>query len=503
MKLFKKIAAIMLSIMMVLGMASVVSAEGTMTSGTSAATGNGTITITNAIAGQTYTIYKMLTLESYDATKGLYSYKTATGWENFFENSGAGSSYVDINENGYVTWKIGADAAALAQTALTYAKGVANGINTKKEATAEGTTVTFSGLELGYYLVDSSAGALCSLDTTKPTVTIKEKNGVPSVEKKVYADTGYSTFNYANIGDQISFLTTVHVKKGAENYIVYDEMSEGFELKENNNLSVPTIQIYANDSESIRISDTDYTVSVNADKKGFNIKFKADFLKKYKDIEYDISIAYAAILTGDAVIGNNGTANTNKAWLTYGDKGTKSTESVTNTYTFGIPVFKYTKDGETKKALAGAKFSLYSDEKCNNIIELIKPSTTEETYRRFITGDVESNKVTIIETTASGEFNITGLDLGTYYLKEIEAPKGYNKLNNAITVKIEKAVDRAKLITLSKGDDEVTRIEVENKSGTILPFTGGMGTTVIYIVGALLVLISGVVLITKKRTDLK
>ena len=80
---------------------------------------------------------------------------------------------------------------------------------------------------------------------------------------------------------------------------------------------------------------------------------------------------------------------------------------------------------------------------------------------------------------------------------------GNNKLNNAITVKIEKAVDRAKLITLSKGDDEVTRIEVENKSGTILPFTGGMGTTVIYIVGALLVLISGVVLITKKRTDLK
>ena len=98
MKLIKKIAAIMLSIMMVLGMASVVSAS---EADSTAVAGNGKITITNAIAGQTYKIYKLLELESYDKDKNLYSYKPASAkWENFFK-TGEGSSYVDINENGY------------------------------------------------------------------------------------------------------------------------------------------------------------------------------------------------------------------------------------------------------------------------------------------------------------------------------------------------------------------------------------------------------------------
>ncbi len=479
MKLIKKIAAIMLSVMMVLGMASVVSAAET--------TEKGTITIDNAINGQKYTIYKLLDLESYDATNNLYSYKPAAEWKTFFETVGQGKDYVDINENGYVTWKEGADAATLAQKALAYAKVGTNNINMKTEVTASGTTVTFSDLELGYYLVDSSLGALCSLNTTNPTVTITEKNGVPSIDKKVFDGNDYSTFNYADIGEQVSFLTTVHVKKGAENYRVYDKMSEGFELKENDNPAVPAIHI-SSYNEGITINDTDYTVNIDRDKKGFNIQFNANFLEKYKDKEYDINIAYSATLTGDATIGKDN-ANTNKAWLTYGDNNTKSNESETKTYTFGIPVFKYT---GTNTPLAGAKFSLYSDKTCNSIIDLFK-SDNGETYRRFIDGDNQNNKVTVITTDDLGKFNITGLKPGTYYLKEIEAPKGYNKLKDPVTVVIDENG------TITVGSETVDEVKVQNNTGTILPTTGGSGTSLIYFLGAVLALGSSVVLITKKR----
>ncbi|RGG22803.1 LPXTG cell wall anchor domain-containing protein [Ruminococcus sp. AF25-3LB] len=92
---------------------------------------------------------------------------------------------------------------------------------------------------------------------------------------------------------------------------------------------------------------------------------------------------------------------------------------------------------------------------------------------------------------------------GTYYLKEIEAPKGYNLLAKPIAVNLSIDTKGSGKITIYQDNKEVNKIKVENKSGTILPSTGGIGTTIFYIAGALLVLISGVVLIAKKRTDSK
>ena len=223
MKVIKKITAIMLSIMMVLGMCSVVGAAEAGTEGT------GTITINNAIVGQDYKIYKILTLESYDSKQdtdgkeiGLYSYKPAKGWDEFFKEPGKGSQYVDINDNGYVTWKskVSEDKAAeLAQEALEYAENSANQSKFDsqdiKNEHANAETVKFTGLPLGYYLVDSSAGALCSLDTTKSTATIEEKNGVPSVKKEVQEDSkgdqnsAWGNENTADIGQTVNFKTTI------------------------------------------------------------------------------------------------------------------------------------------------------------------------------------------------------------------------------------------------------------------------------------------------------
>lgn len=153
MKIIKKIAAIMLSVMMVLGMCSVVGAEGTSET---SATKDGKITITNAVPKQKYTIYQILELESFsDKTAenpGNYAYKATTKWKGFVESE-TGETYLKTDGSGYVTWVENADPVAFAKAALAYAKDPTNSIVAEKSANApdatEGSTtstVTFEGL---------------------------------------------------------------------------------------------------------------------------------------------------------------------------------------------------------------------------------------------------------------------------------------------------------------------------------------------------------------------
>lgn len=506
MKVIKKITAIMLSIMMVLGMCSVVGAkDGTGTEE------KGTITIDNAIKSQTYTIYKMLDLESYDKNNKLYSYKPATGWDAFFNPGGAGADYVKINENGYVEWKDGVEtskAAELAQKALAYVKNTTTTISNVGEKTATGTTVTFDNLALGYYLVDSNLGTLCGLNTTNPTVIIKEKNGEPTVEKKVSSTdgSGYGEFNEVNIGDKVYFQTIITVQPGAQNYVLHDTMCEGLDFKKDiqvklNNMSNSTstpddYSIYLKDTKSENKTDDGCT---------FEIRFTEKFCNKLKEND-KIYVTYSAILNGKAFIGVNaedGSGNTNTTKLTYGENKKESTSVKTNTYTYQIPVFKYT--GTEKTPLAGAKFALYATETGGNPIALKQKEGTQNYRKALVT---ETGSITEVVTTDAGSFSIQGLKPGNYWLEETAAPKGYNKLAKRIKI----AIGQYGGVTIDgtynangtvTGGELKTTVEVENKSGSILPSTGGIGTTIFYIAGAFLVLISGVVLIAKKRTDSK
>lgn len=122
MRFMKRIAAIMLSVVMVLGMSSVVSATTTSANSETSATTRGKITITNAIPGQTYTIYRILELESYSydgstPENGNYAYKVATGWEDFIGSSGEGNQYLQSDASDYVTWKGEATEARYAEFA--------------------------------------------------------------------------------------------------------------------------------------------------------------------------------------------------------------------------------------------------------------------------------------------------------------------------------------------------------------------------------------------------
>lgn len=446
MKLIKKIAAIMFAFMMVVSMSCNVKAEDT--EGVYGQK-DGSITITGALQGQTYTIYEMLKLESFSGTN--YSYKIADGWENFFREGAEGAAYMKKDENGYMSFIAGKDGAPdrreFAQKALVYAKKT-TGINTKSESTKENeTTVTFNGLNLGYYLVGSTTGALCGLDTTNKHVDIEEKNGVPSVDKKIVQNDTDVKSNFANIGETINFKTTITAQKGAQSYVLHDTMEKGFTFNKDVKVKVSGQTNYLN-------STTDYEVVENAeDKCTFDIKFKEEFLKTINDTT-KIEVTYSAILNGDAEIHDN---NDNTTHLTYGENNNTTTRT-THTVTYQISVLKYT--GDTNNTLANAKFSLYDAETNGNIYKLVQKTDTTN-YRLAMTGE---DGITEITTNNTGKFSIQGLKPGTYWLEETAAPKGYNKLAKRIKVVIN---DDGTLIVDKKDRDEnnslINQVNVENR----------------------------------------
>lgn len=499
MKLIKKIAAIMFAFMMVFSLSTNVKAESGEQN-----TKKGTITISNAIEGQEYKIYKILNLESYsydtDPKDGAYSYTlTNDGWKKFFE-TGDGKNYVTV-ENDYVKWNsTDTDAANLAKAAIAFAKEETNGVTsldltpsiTKRNS--DGTVeLTYTDLDLGYYLVDSSVGALCCLDTTNSKVDIKEKNKQPTVTKKILENNQEKDSNTASVGDVITYQMHVVIPVGTEKCTLHDEMT-GLEF--NGNKYDQNSKIYLYDGDTAFKEGEHYNFKQTTD--GFTVEFTEKYLKSTTK-ERHVIISYNAILTKGALMGNDGTANTNDAWLTYGDKNTVSTHSTTKTYTFEFPVYKYTGVlNNTDTPLSGAEFKLYSDSTCKKEIPLAE-TDTKNNYRKYIDGDTQAN----IVTDATGRFTISGLAEDTYYLKETKAPNGYNILKGPIAVKLERGADGAPFMSIYQGVTKTETINVQNNTGSLLPQTGGMGTTLIYLIGGALVLGSGFVLANKKRAKAK
>lgn len=505
MKIIKKIAAIMLSVMMVLGMCSVVGAEGITTSGT-----KGKITINEAKDGQTYTIYQILELESFsekpttgETDAGNYAYKATDKWGKFVSEAANtnGKKYF-IEEGGYVKWnpevgKEAGDIEEFAKKALAYAKDSTHGVTNNGTKSASGTKVIFENLTLGYYLVDSSVGTLCSLTTTDTDVTIQEKNGVPSVEKKVQEDSDnhWDEKNTADIGQTVNFKTTITAQAGAQNYVLHDKMDAGLTFDES------TVKVQRQvGSEVAKDVNTGYTVKrdnlgeTDPDVCTFHIEFEKTFCDTLQADE-KIIITYSATLNENATVGITG--NKNKTWLKYGEKtdlGTTPSETTTKTYE--IPVFKYTeKTTGTKTGLPNAKFTLSKNKNGTEPIGLVDITNGAKDGDKYRVAKTGETSITEITTPATGKFTIQGLDADTYYLTETKQPDGYNKLSNAVKI----VIDENGNITVDDKTPSTKLVEVENKTGSILPSTGGMGTTLFYIFGAILVIGSGVVLITKKR----
>ena len=446
----------------------------------------GSITINKATAGTTYTAYKIFDLDyvkETTTTKASYAYTADTNWKAFVTGSGAGAAYVDYNEKtGAVTAKNTFDeeqAPAFAKAALAYAKdsGI-TGVTEKADASGK---VEFKNLALGYYVVDTPMGALCVLDSTIPNVNVDEKNEVPSVEKKVKAGNTYEASNTAKIGDTVEFETKINVKKGAANYVLHDKMDAGLTL----------------DSASIKVTVDGADVTANADT--YTIKttgmtdadctFEIAFADAYVAglADKTIVVTYNATLNSNAVVGSTG--NNNETYLKYGNNN-DTTHGKTTTYTYEFDVVKTNEDNQL---LDGAVFSLYASEGATTPMNLVEVSTG--VYRLPTTGETAS----VTQFTA-GKVTIQGLANGDYYLEEITAPKGYNKLDHRVKITIKDENLKANTTENAYTDGGV---KVENKAGTTLPGTGGIGTTIFYLIGGGLMVAAAVLLIAKKRMENK
>lgn len=442
----------------------------------------GKITVKNTVEGQTYTIYKVLELESYNTESNAYAYKASSEWAAFVADAVVKGVYLNTDDQGYVTWVEGADAAAFAKLALAHAKENSIQASASEAAAADNEDVIFDNLPLGYYLLDSSLGALCGLTTTKPEAVINEKNAKPTITKEVKEDSteAWGASNDADMTQLVEFKTTVTAASGAENYVVHDKMSAGLTFGQ-----VTAVKL----NEAVVAQEGNYTVVTEGLNDGctFEVRFTKDFCDRL-NAQSSIVIEYNATLNHNAVIAGEGNPNDTK--LTYGDNN--STEWVqTVTYTWKIDAFKYTQSENEKTPLAGAKFALSKEDSENpTYIKFSEVEGQAKTYKTDVNGTV-----TEFVTAEDGKLYFQGLDADTYYLYELEAPAGYNKL---VGGKVKVVVGENGAVTVGDGTEAVSTVEIENKSGSELPSTGGIGTDVFYIGGGLL-MASALVFMTLKK----
>lgn len=495
MKLMKKILAIVCTFVMIISMATGVNAVDE----SSTTQPKGSITISGAVVGDTYNVYKILSLESYDKDNHVYSYKkTGDKWDKFF-NEGKGHEYFTTSDN-YVTLKkdlSNDDVRMLAISAIDFVQANAD-VKPTQTQKADSSSVKFSGLELGYYVVESTSGTACAITTTDPDVEIDNKIDTPTVDKIITSGGSISAdnkMNSVNIGKEVVFKTTINVKPGAKNYVLHDSMDSHLQF-----ISVKRVYYIDENSQKIDLkeqganqTDSGYVITKpgQVDKCTFELKFNDKFYSTNKDAINtkkikQIYVEYSAKVKDDAPINE---AMKNKTHLTYGDNNLETDEKETKTYTYKIPVFKFT---GSNQGLAGAKFILLNnqDDADSDAIKF-NLAVNEYTYAANQESD---DAATTLVSPDGGHFTIKGLQAGTYYLKETEAPKGYNKIQKSIKIEI-----------LEDGSIKVDNnaitgdVRVQNNTGSLLPSTGGMGTTLIYVVGSILVLASAIVLFSKKK----
>ena len=477
-KTFKKLMAALLAVALLCAMA--VPAF--------AAEGSGSITINKAINGETYTAYKIFDVvsskEEADGSK-TYVYTVAAGWANFFTNDTV-KDYVSVDTHGQPTWveskKSDTDLQDFAKLALTYASE--NNITGKTETASDGKAV-ISGLTAGYYVVSTTAGSLCILNTNGSDLTINEKNEAPTINKKI--DSGKDS-NDAAIGDVVNYTVTIHAKKGATGYVLTDTMTKG--LTFNNDVKVTV-------GSSDLTLDRDYAVNYPVDGATFKVTFTENYLNTI-DGDTEIVVSYTATVNKNAEIGTT-TGNTNTAQLKYGNKSTVDSKTTTYSYEFDL-----VKTDSSNKLLTGAKFKLYDSVAGTTPVKLIKDAATGN-YR--VAEKNEDGAVKEIEISSYKAVTISGLNKKTYYLEETQAPAGYNKLTERQPVDLGKEgfVANATLTGPDAKGVEWTSggVRVINNTGATLPSTGGMGTTLFYVIGGGLMVAAVVLLVTKKRMENK
>lgn len=481
---------------------------------TAFAAGDGSIIVTNATKGQTYEAYLIFTASPSnpdDVTSDIIYTATEdqtkiTGFDTFFDKA------LDQEGNYSITKKAGANDEELIQWVKT-------NFETLKQGSAIGgtwtdnDTYTFSGLDYGYYYITSSLGSVVTIDTAGKNVEVVDKNeSTPTgPEKKITAEDSaidtsldQSGISVANNDTSVGSTETFTVTFNATNWVKSEDGqtpqsgTAGTKIERWNFTDTPeglaidasTVKIYVNGTDDEH-NVTSTVTDINVDANGvltFTIPWVDGQGKHLYPAEtpgselIPVTIVYDAKITADAAtaVAPNGVV------IKYNDNTQVGQEAVTDTYTYK---FKLEKKDEKGNALEGAQFELYFGSDTSNSENALKFVQVEDgVYRYDPTGTVTRISPTGTDATAK----IIGLDNASYTLKEVVVPKGYNK-----------AADQA-VSGLSRVDAEetsTTTFTITNLKGAELPSTGGMGTTIFYVVGAVLVIGAGVVLIARRRMN--
>lgn len=455
--------------------------------GTAPAATTGTVTVQNVVSGKTYKIYRILDIATHDSDYSSVVYKVNDNWKDFIKSTG-NAYFTSIDDTtGVVVVKDGltseniADLAEAAKAWLGNHNITADGEQT---AAANDTSIQFTGKKLGYYLLSSSdwgtnnADAIFSLNSSSPNVTVQEKNGKPTIDKKIIENNTPVENNTAGIGDYVQFKLTVNVIDGKPtNYVIHDKMSAGLTFVNTNEHPVGVTV----GSRALNATEYSFNDSITDDCT-FELKIN-DRILQPNDV---VTVTYWGQINSSAVI--NPGSNTNEAKLTYGTSGNSSWKQTT-TKVFGFKVFKHA-GTDTAHLLPGAEFRLYK-------------TVGEETYyakfdaNGLLIGWTTDATVAGVTMTSNGDkaLILNGLDAGTYHLEETKAPDGYNKLTAPVTVTI---TEEGKVNETTNGT-----VYVSNNAGATLPSTGGMGTTLFYVIGGGLMVAAVVLLVTKKRMENK
>ena len=521
--LMKKVFAAAAAIATVFGLAAT-------TVATANAADNATLTVSTTdakFAGKTVNAYKMFSATvSGDGNSKAVSYTLTDEWKPFFKDSTAsgltGATETNVNDkaNDYVSKLTGDALVAFATKASNWAQTKANGItagvtaSVSTDATDGKYTATFTGLNYGYYVVavpgatlanaSGQYATLVSVDSTNVTANIK--GDLPTVDKKVQVGGTGKDATDAKIGDTLTFTLTSTIPDMS----AYDTYTFNFKDTLSKGLTFERVTSVTVDGVAAPLTvGTDYTVTTPTASDNTLTVAMNDFKNKQQaNAGKKITVTYTATLNENAVVG--GAGNTNSAKIQYSNdpstNGTGESEpSKVRVFTYGFTVDKYTGDNYNDAAtrLAGAEFTLTAkgDTSAIKFVQVNAGSATEDAVYRVAKAGETAGTTTTITTPANGKVVFQGLKNGEYTLTETKAPAGYNKLASAIGVKVNGSNDGTDTtnatvnITYNNDNNDTTYdqtasngvIPVQNKSGAILPGTGGMGTIAFTVIGVLVI----------------
>ncbi|MBR6939792.1 MAG: SpaH/EbpB family LPXTG-anchored major pilin [Clostridia bacterium] len=476
----------------------------------STAAGTGTITInrgseTVSMKGHTYNAYKLFDV-TYDATTQNYSYTLVAPYDTYFTNLNLSDDLgedLDAKAYAYVKAKEGDDEAlqAFAEDIFQSA-GSPDGTVT---ATAADTAV-IEQLEPGYYLVydagstnpaDNAERAIANiaLTTANPNQTIVLKASVPTIDKKITgvddAATNDVSTQAAN-GDAVSEQINQHIGFQIDSvvpdllgydtytYSVKDTMTEGLTPDNNVKVTIKTTEL---------VPVTDYTVVYNGQETTVTIPYET--LKRF-DADDAIAITYSAMVNENAKVYPSKEGN--QAELTYSTKVQDQTTSETtppstvSVYRFSLDIDKVNASGQ---ALANAEFVLQDNDNDSYIPVVLDTATGK--YKVDVDGTADAAHATV-KSDANGKIIIDGVLEGNYKLTETKAPTGYNLLKNSVVFNVTATYDNGVCTSVSGNTATIV-----NRAGGLLPTTGGIGTYIFTIGGALLMIGAVAYYVLKKR----